>query len=441
VRGATVSPAAGQRRRIRWDALAPPSLLLFFWVTDLLLPYLYAITNQPWARQRDMMATIRLEDVHLAFAAAVAYLACWLAGFALMRWAPRFSLQVRSPTRPLPASRLLFNFGAALALFVVIYALHPNAHFASRMELTVGPWGKVLFLSIGVLFASFWLSAVGLLSGRRIPMSHVLLALGMALCVIAAFAPLEGRARMLMAVLYMIVVWHYYVRALSGATIWTLLALGLIAALAIDYARLSAQYVSIDALEMAYGLAYGRQFDGLLNLAAMLRGEMQGYVEHHHGAAWIADVLNDVGVRSQHPDSRTMFMSEVLRTPRFQAGFPITRPGEFFLAFGWPGVVLGAAILGALTRLWYNWVILARPFGAASAPVYFTLLMTAGLVTQKNYLFSSLVMALLHVGLVLALAFTVYGYQIVARRERVLRPTRRWAVRPSRSRRAPFGTP
>lgn len=180
---------------------------------------------------------------------------------------------------------------------------------------------------------------------------------------------------------------------------------------------------------------YGRQFDGALNLAATLRSVSLGYVEYHHGAAWLSDILADLGVRTGQPDSRTLFMSEVLRTPRYQAGFPMTRPGELYLAFGWIGVVVGAAMLGGLTRVWYNWVMGARPFGPASPAVYFTLLLTAGLVTQKNYLFSSLVMAVVYVGLILLLALTVYGYALVLRRPLPARPPqqpRRASARASR---------
>jgi hypothetical protein len=365
-------------------------------------------------------------------AAAILFLAFWLLGYALMRWIPRLSFGVRSPKRPLSTVRLLFNFACALGLFLAVFALHPNAQFISRMELTAGPWGKVLFLSIGVLFGAFWLSSVGLLAVRRrsIPVVHIALTLGMALCIIAAFAPLEGRARMLIAVLYMIVVWHYFVRPLSLVKAWSALALGLLIALTLDYLRLTSDYAHIDPLQMAFGLAYGRQFDGIMNLAAVMRGVEEGYAQHHHGRAWIADVLNDLGVRFGHPDSRTMFMSDVLRMPRYQAGFPLTRPGEFFLAFGWPGIALGGAALGALTRLWYNWVIGTRPFGTASVPIYFTLLMTASLVTQKNYLFSSLVMAVTYAVLIFALGWLAYGYQLVtmrrvaaARPRSVARPT------------------
>jgi hypothetical protein len=208
------------------------------------------------------------------------------------------------------------------------------------------------------------------------------------------------------------------VTPLSTLKAWSFLALGLAAAIGMDYVRLSSQYSHVDAMEMAYGLAYGRQFDGALNLAATLHGVSVGYVEHHHGAAWLADVLADVGIRTGQPDSRTLFMSEVLRTPRYQAGFPMTRPGELYLAFGWIGIVLGAAALGALTRIWYNWLMRARPFGPASPAVYFTFVMTAGLVTQKNYLFSSLVIAVAHVALIVLLALTAYGYTLVLKRRR-----------------------
>jgi hypothetical protein len=44
--------------------------------------------------------------------------------------------------------------------------------------------------------------------------------------------------------------------------------------------------------------------------------------------------------------------------------------------------------------------------------------MTAGLVTQKNYMFSSVTMAVVHVILLLLLALTVYGYRLLLWRER-----------------------
>jgi hypothetical protein len=406
--------------RMRWDALAPPSLLLFFWISDLLVPYVYAVSRHPWERQRDMMGILRVEDMHWALLAAVLYLICWLGGYYWTRWTPKFKLKIREPKRPVPVLRLLFNFAAAFALFVILYAINPNTSFLSRMELTVGPWGKALFLSIGLLFAAFWLSAIGLLSAGRkgSGSSNVILTIMLAFCMIAVFAPLEGRGRMLIAMLYVVVVWHYFVRPLSTLTVWTILGLGSALAVGIDYLRLSAVYSHIDGMEMAYGLAYGRQFDGALNLAATLRGVSLGYVEHHQGAAWLSDVLADLGIRGGHPDSRTMFMTEVLRITRFQAGFPMTRPGELYLAFGWSGVAVGAALIGAFTRVWYNWLMRARALGAASPAVYFTFVMTAGLVTQKNYMFSSLAMALVYIALILLLALFAYGYSLVMRQGR-----------------------
>jgi len=397
--------------------LAPPSLLLFFWTSDLLIPYIYAVSRHPWERQREMMAVLRVEDMHTALIAALLYLLCWLAGYYATRWTPKFKIGIRESKRPLSTFHLMFIFAAALALFLALYAVNPNTQFLSRMELTVGGWGKALFLSIGVLFAAFWLSAIGLLgAGRKaVPVTHVVLVLMLSFAMIGVFAPLEGRGRMLIAVLYAIVVWHYFVRPLSTLQVWSILGLGLALAIGIDYLRLSAEYSHIDGMEMAYGLAYGRQFDGALNLAVTLRSVSLGYVEHHHGAAWLADVLADIGVSSGHPDSRTMFMTEVLRVPRFQAGFPMTRPGEFYLAFGWPGVCAGAALVGAFTRVWYNWLMRRRGLGAASPAIYFTLVMGAGLVTQKNYMFSSLVMTGVYLALIVLLALTAYGYRLVVR--------------------------
>lgn len=412
-------------RQWRWDALAPPSLLIFFWTTDLFIPYVYAVLQRPWERQGGVMGIIDAGDVHLAMAAAVLYLVFWLGGYYATRWTPRASFVLRPPVRNLSALHITANFSAALAIFVVLYAVNPNTEFVSRMELTVGPWGKALFLAIGLLFAAFWLSTTGLLQtkARTLPLWRVVLALSLALALIAVFAPMEGRARMLIALLYMIVVWHYFVQRLSTAVVWGVLAAGLILALGLDYLRLRQEYSNIDVLEMAYGLAYGRQFDGILNLAAMHRAVSVDYTQHHYGAAWVADVLNDIGIQTNQLSSRAAFMTEAQRMPRFAAGFPLTRPGEFYFAFGWLGIVVGAAILGAATRIWYNWMIARRPFGPASAPVYFTFLMTAGLVTQKNYLFSSLVMAFIYSALILVLALTLYGYRLAKPR-----PVLRWPM-------------
>lgn len=405
-------------QRLRWDALGPPSLLVFFWVTDLLLPYIYAVLERPWERDAGVMGMIDIGDVHRAMAAAVLYLVFWLSGYYLTRGTPRAALFVREPVRSLSALHLAANFGAALAVFIALYAVNPNTAFVSRMELTVGPWGKALFLAIGLVFAAFWLSATGLLQakGRTLPLWRLVLALGLAFALIVVFAPMEGRARMLIAMLYMIVVWHYFVQRLSTTAVWGVLAAGLIFALGLDYLRMRHDYAHIDVLEMSYGLAYGRQFDGILNLAAVMRAISVDYTQHHYGAAWLADVLNDLGIETSQLSSRAAFMTEAQRMPRFAAGFPLTRPGEFFFAFGWLGVAIGAAILGSLTRIWYNWMMTRRPLGSASAPVYFTFLMTAGLVTQKNYLFSSLVMAFVYSALIIALALTAYGYRLTRTR-------------------------
>jgi hypothetical protein len=408
------------QRKLQWDALGPMSLLGFFWLSDLFIPYLYAINARPFERQPGIISALEAADLHRALFAALLYLICWLGGYWLFNAKVRWTVGLRGPRRPLSALRLLFNFALVLTAFLAIYALNPHTAFTSRMELTIGPWGKALFVAIGALFAAFWLSAIGLLTGAgKSRIKRAALVLVLSLCMIVILAPMEGRARMLIAVLYMIVVWHYFVRPLSTLKVWTILTVGLALAIALDYVRLSAQFSNVDPLAMAYGLAYGRQFDGALNLAMAVRAGSLDSGLFHHGSAWVADVLADLGIRTGGPDSRTLFMNEVLFISRFQAGFPMTRPGELFMAFGWAGIVVGAAALGAITRFWYNWLMVTRPFGAASPAIYFTFLMTTGLVTQKNYIFSSLVMGIVHVALILLLACTLYGYAWVAKR----RPT------------------
>lgn len=405
--------AKARAPRGRLDALAPWSLATFFWISDFLAPYLYAEIAAPWRRAPDMMGALVTADVRRAFLAACVYLLAFLAAYAAAAWRPRARFSFREPARPLSPLRHVFVFACALALFVVVFIAHPNANFSSRMELTTGVWGKVLFLTIGVLFAAFWLSVTGLLKGdgRGVPLVRIALACACALAMIVVFAPMEGRGRMLMAFLFMLVAWHYFVRPFSLSQAWTILALGLVIALALDYRRLGEHFAEIDLFEMAYGLSYGRQFDGLLNLAVVMHAVDAGNVGHHLGAAWLADIGKDLGL-DLGTDSRSLFMAEVLRMPNYQAGFPLTRPGELFLAFGWPGVVMGAAFLGAFSRIWYNWLVLTRPFGDASIAVYFTFLLTASVVTQKNYMMSSLVMATLYALLILALALAFYGYRL-----------------------------
>ena len=402
---------SGRVRRL--DALAPWSLVTFFWISDLLAPYLYAEMAAPWRRAPDMMGTIDISDVRWAFVAACVYLVVFLAAYFATTWRPRRQFSFREPARPLSPLRHTFVFVAALAVFLVVFIAHPNANFVSRMELTTGVWGKVLFLVIGFLFAAFWLSVTGLLKaeGRGVPLLRVALACTCALAMIIVFAPMEGRARMLMAFLFMLVAWHYFVRPFGLAQAWSILAAGLLIAIALDYARLTQHYAELDVFEMAYGLAYGRQFDGILNLSVTMNAVSAGNVGHHFGAAWLADIGKDLGL-NLGTDSRSLFMGDVLRMPNYQAGFPLTRPGELFLAFGWPGIVVGAAILGVFSRVWYNWLVLTRPFGDASIAVYFTFLLTASVVTQKNYMFSSLVMASVYAALILILALALYGYRL-----------------------------
>jgi hypothetical protein len=400
-------------RNWRLDAFSPPVVMAYFTLQEFIAPYVYACITQSWQRFSGPTQTLSLGDLNLGLGVLGLYIVAWSIGYAALR---NFTTSVKLVAEPQTRRPILVElapFILAVGVYIAVSTLNPGRNFTYRAELTQGIWGKLLFGSIACLFATFCLTTTRLLTSGRDAISRgIPTAFFMSLVMIALLISLGGRARALFAVLYAVLLWHYLVKPLRIPVIWSLLIGGTVVAVLMDYVRLVNRFSYVDLWELAFGLQYGRNFDSLFNLSEAIQMVRNGAVSHNFGTALIADVLGDLGVKVSWLDSRQILMTEVYRMRIYFAGFPLSKPGEFFLAFGWIGPVIGGLGLGALSKLLYVAMIRNRMAGAISPTIYITLLLGTGIAQADGYFFNNLTMASVNAVLVIAFAVLGYGYRL-----------------------------
>jgi len=399
------------------DAFSPILLVSVFFIIEFVIPYGYLVINKPWERSSSYVSIISIADLNWAFGVAVAFFLSWCTGYAhgsTLKSAPYFLNYKIERTQAIKTSRIIVVVISAIVIYYSLYFIHPARSASSRMELTSGVFGSIFFLWISVLFALLWISCSELLQkfARSKSKFALLSALIIVSIVVLAFFPLGGRGRALVSVLYFFVIWHYLVSPLSVRTVWTVFFVGNLVVVLIAYIQLAPTHKDLDILDLAFGLQHGRNFDRLLNLAVTLRAFELDYTRFHYGSAFVADILGDLGIRFSHKDSRVMYMTEVLRMPSFLAGFPPSRPGEFYMAFGLPGVLGGGYLLGLVAQRVYRYLIIERRLGILSIGVYFTFVFTGGFVQQTGYVFNKAVLTTFSTLIIIPVAILFFGYRI-----------------------------
>lgn len=410
------------RARRRIDPISPAMLFLYFAIQEFALPYAYATSTESWRRHPGPGAWVLPEYMHLAGLALAAFAICWYAGYML---GPRFRGEpaplLEEPRQAVahPAAPLVV-FGFAAALFLFVSLTHPASDYTLRAELAKGPWGKILFLTINLLFAAYWLSGLALMRRNPHSLANLLLLGLLAVVMIWLMWPLGGRERALISVLYATVLWHYFVRPLNLASFYGILLAGMSVALAVGFMQDLAKYGEVQLLEKIFGVAYGREFDVVYNFAAALQAVQEGWAYVTSGRSLLADVAGDLGVGTPWLDTRETFMAEVMRLRVKLVGYPVGQPGEFFLAMGWVGLGLGGLLMGFLARGWYEFALVRGSFGSLSAPIYITLTLTSGLASPQKYFFQNLVQGCVGVASLLLLATLLCGYRLRTYPPRIL---------------------
>jgi len=396
------------------DALSPSMFMLFFFFQEFFLTYIYAISTHSWKNGTTLTFILSVRDIHLAFLATLFYVAFWFVGYALPVPAGR-GRPLLSDTGKRASPFWMFSyFLAPVTFFVLAWFANPNRHFAYRMELTQGFWGKILFIAIFFMFGAFLLSGSRLLMGRQSirAAGNLMLVLLMATVIMAVLLPLGGRGRAVIALLYMVVMWHYFVKPLSIVTFWGIVALGTALTIIAGYPAALIRHPDASLLEVAFGTKYVREIDTLYNLANAMKGIELGFSHFNYGTAFLADVAGDLGIRLPYLDSRQIFMTQSMQMPAYLAGMPLSRPGEFYLAGGWLAIAIGGIVLGYLSKIFYLHVIKRQMFGSASVAVYITFMMWSGISTPDRYFFNNLVQSVFGCVCIIFLAVTLYGYRL-----------------------------
>jgi oligosaccharide repeat unit polymerase len=343
-------------------------LQLFVGAADLLSYYppsdpvqgLLLLENQEVA----LFATTRVSDIQQALtqaaAAAALFTCCLVVGYFLPpgkaagRWLSRAGrLSTEGDPRVVVPICLAIGLVGQVAIIQRAGGLSAAAENIGRGT-TLGSGFALIVVSsfaiAGVLVWVLW----------RPPKGRLQWAVFAAVCVeISGFYALGGsRARVFLLITMLAIIWHYRWRA------WRLRELG---ALALVFAVFASGYLVVRSgtFEKSFGQAVvdaparaldprvvlndNTGFDGLF-FATTLFGSR---LSHENGQGIVDSVLNFVPSRI-YPDKPeavdAVFREQVFGDRISGGGRPYMVLGEFFRDFGYPGIAVGALLLGMLMR-------------------------------------------------------------------------------------------
>lgn len=369
---------------------------------------------------------LSISDFNYAFFVFFVYSASWFSAYFFIgqkvRKRKRIECLMRGRRLAPPLVHLLLGVG--VGIFLMMFFNHParNLIQAGRSGLTAGIYGKLFFLVIALVLALYPISITSYLmfrtktsarQNKHIFSEKLMLAFFIVSSSTLAFAliQLEGKSRALFPFIITLILWHYYINRLSFRFFFLTILSLVGSALFVDVALLGAQFSISNPLDSLFGLdARVRTFDGLYNLAKLIKHcrESQEF-SFFWGQTMIADLLSDAGVQLE-TTSRAYLMNTVYGFPDdIKFSFPISKPGEFFLNFGWFGIILGGCGLGALSRWCYFYLVQGKALSGASIPVYVTLIYSLGIATPIGYFAQALAFNIISIVILFGLWMSLQG--------------------------------
>lgn len=377
------------------DPLSPPYFFCAYTVLQFLAPYAFArsqASSTQWVQVGPMRDNVVLGyHIDLAMLCVLIFSAAWFLAFQLSDSLTRQrALKSWMRLSGGVSEGAVVAFGAmVLFSFLLAFYLHPSRGADFRSDLTDGAYGQVFFLIVTIYIGYLGYLFASRLSARISFGSLSFLALVLLLSV-AILWMLGGRGRAVAPVLMFIVCWHYFKERIAlgklvSAGVSIVLALVLLPILV-------KQSESGSLMQSAFGTQGFRNFDALYNLSLVVRLRLAGDVAPTYGAAQLCDVLSDLGLADACRTSRTILMQDVYGVFNTKVGFTLSKPGEFYLSFGWAGLVVGGAALGAFALLTYDRFVRWRIWGVASIPAYFFTVMRGGFSNPASYFAQNLVL-------------------------------------------------
>lgn len=339
-------------------------------------------------------------------------------------WTIGYSVAVRS-TRiiAIPAGKPISpNIGIVLVVIMVAMFLVVVAGVnisQSRSEYTQGGSGLMIFGLVAALkvVAYSTLAIFAHRHGMRPPgVGKLWLAVGFFLLVSLLFwsvLQLDGRARALYIMIDTIAIWSIVKNKAN------IRLLALVAGVSVLLIVLTTNIGGV--LRMAdifYDKNISRNFDSVENITLVIHHVSTGKMSHQFGAFIFADVFKDLGLFKGELDTRQYFMDAVFSRGNVSYGIPITRIGDFYLNFSWPGVVLYAFFVGYLAGKIYEILVGGRQLRPENVALYILLFRSLQLSQAGGYFWNKLVLLLAEASIAAVGVMVLFGFYKMAVRRR-----------------------
>ena len=366
---------------------------------------------------RGFRKTVPQEVFVYAFLIFTLYAFFWLVGYkSVTSLLSRSRLDLSLPAgRRVSFSVVAFIAVAAIGVFGLAYFFHPAIGEAMRSSLTKGGYGKFFFITISVSYVVVQLLAARSISeySRGSTQWWIFVAIIVLYCVV--LWTMGGRGRAIFPILSAVLIWHYCRRELSWVKILSVAIPAMAILLVLPFLRESQS--SVSPLDVAFGVENYRNFDNMYNLSVVVDGHKNGLYDFSFGGTQLCDIASDVGLGGSCTDSRELLMYELYGFNTLEVGFPISKPGEFYVSFGPIGSAFGGFLLGGLAAFWY-WALIKRRFlFSMSVPAYLLAIVKGGAAMPDNYFMQGQVLFFVQFSLCVAVVVMFDG----AYKVRVLR--------------------
>jgi hypothetical protein len=381
------------------DPFSPFVLFTFSCCMEFAFTYIYALSGGVFATSRTRTLGLDLYHLHQAWLMFIIFYSGWIAAF----WAVSRKRVLKANIVGLPRTSrgvLLATLIAVNTVFLIALFSHPNFG-ESRMLLVKGVYGYIFAVAQVLLLCMFAIVAVMLMSQHQT--EHVsnkkylnnLIAL--VICIVVVFfslSLLQGRGRAFSVVFLSLMIWHY---TQTRVPLWFFLLFmctAVAGAIAISMSELSSLGYRPSFSDVAFGVQYRRNFDGLYNAATLIWHMSSRNEGFDYGVSIIREIIADLRPSDEGIlGTRSYFVEEVLAIKDARAGVALSKVGEFYRAGGALGVLFGGVLLGAIAKVLYVQFARRQVMGSFSIPLYSFLLGGFGVASIRGYFGGKIVLA------------------------------------------------
>lgn len=416
---------SGAARSVGVDPFAPIVTFIFFYLFEFAFPYVYVLMGGEFVSERGRTGGLTNHYIDKAMLTSVVFALGWLAAYMLV-WR-RTTKEKRVDAVP----RL--SVGVVSVIYCVIVVGYFTVVYSSpalgegKAEMVQGGFGMLLVLAMCLLLSMLAVLVIVIGEDRSYGQKQVGLTTIIALLVVfvgIAFLGLlllQMRSRALSALVLALMVWHYTKNRIMLKEYLVFLLCATLGAIAISYFEIASNAGSDTPFlaDVAFGLDYRRNFDGLYNAALLMLHLDSRREPYDYGWGIVADFLADFRLApSDYSSSRLFFMEEVIGLSTYKAGIALSKVGEVYRAGGMLGALVGGALLGALSKCLYRSLIGRRPLGTLSIPIYYFALLS-GCATPRGYIGGKWLFSLMLCLIFVCLAFVFFKVQVERRRPKI----------------------